>query len=139
MEEVVLLPQHEEIVEESAGGAPSPQAEIINNTFAQDEAALEAYLEEKNPKPKKLSLRERILMRMPEISKGSTPKVGIGLDLNGKGAANQFIDFSDEKVKKVDLKKENGITALMERFAKHAAASAGQSDKEGKPTHYKIQ
>ncbi|XP_021964456.1 claspin [Folsomia candida] len=108
------------------------------STFIQDEAALNAFLSENKPKPKKLTIKEMI-MRMPGYDKIAQMKPVIGGVRKGfRVNPNEIIDLRDDLDKNKPSKNAKAMDTLISRFAKHACAGASSNVEDSKPQHYKL-
>lgn len=108
-----------------------------SSTFNQEEAALNAFLSENKPKPKKLTIRE-MLENLPGFDKISQMRPTLGGGCGTRINPKTIIDLTAEKDRKPS-KLDKAMDALLERFAKHAAAGTNTEDLNSKPHHIKIQ
>lgn len=101
------------------------QQVTLQTNHIEKEAELESYLDSLKPKPKKLSLKER-LMAMPGF-KDIKPKLGGGNVKN-----NDIIILDEEtnkRMKAKDQKRQQQIELLKERFVRHCIAPPPKSVK----------
>jgi len=88
----------------------------INQSILEGEAELASFLEEMRPKPKRLTLAER-LKAMPGFEKLASARPRIG---GGQAPSSGVIELDNfKKPSSKGIKKEKNIQTLMDRFLKH--------------------
>lgn len=104
------------------------QQVTVQTNHLEEEAELESYLESLKPKPKKLSLKER-LMLMPGFKDLAAIKPKLGGD-DGKNNAVIILDEeTNKRVKAKNQKRQQQIELLKERFVRHCIVPPPKSVK----------